>query len=58
MSLADTSLSIIYPKITSIASSSGSSTSTMMDLIAYSDGENNLSDIGQIIGKSTQELIP
>lgn len=46
----------LYPSLGN--SSSGSSISTMMDFIAYSDGTNNLNEIGKIIGKSVQELIP
>ena len=46
----------LYPSLGN--SSSGSSISTMMDIIAYSDGTNNLNEIGKIIGKSVQELIP
>ena len=46
----------LYPNLST--KKSGTSVSTMMDFISYADGNNDLLQISNIIGKPVQEIVP
>jgi aminopeptidase-like protein len=48
----------IYPTLSTRYSSSSETVTSIMNVIAYSDGNNSLLDIAQIIGVPIWELVP